>query len=111
MPELRVRASTREQRFRLQLRPSVGDLLVGQVLRLLTGWWRELAVTGLVVAVDVYAVARLGGPAGHLLPVGLGALLLGVPWSRRPLAGWLAGGRVRRRWAAAVPGLRPGHGR
>jgi len=92
-----VRAGRTFRGYRMALRPSVPTLLLRYVGRWLWDWRREFAALfGFFWLADVFGPGA--GRIGFLFVVGL---VLVVPWTRRGLVGWFAGGRWRRRWAAA----------
>ncbi len=95
------RGRMRPDQFRLALRPSIPELLVRHVGRYVWGWRRE---AGAVIAAGwlVGRATALAGPTGgRWLLASLAVVVMVVPRLRRPVLGWLAGGRLRRRWAAA----------
>jgi DNA segregation ATPase FtsK/SpoIIIE, S-DNA-T family len=100
MPVLRVRQGSRG-RFTLSLRPSAWELAGRVVGRWLWGFRREMAVLAGLWLADRVLVGAAGPLVGHAVLLGLVADVLVVGWSRRLVVGWLAGGRVMRRWAAA----------
>ncbi|MCK9893365.1 FtsK/SpoIIIE domain-containing protein [Frankia sp. AgB32] len=90
----------RPDEFRLALRPSIPELLVKHVGRYVWGWRRE-AVTVLAAGWLFGRAVVLAGPTGaRWLLVALALVVAVVGRLRRPVLGWLAGGRLRRRWAA-----------
>ncbi|MDT3440969.1 FtsK/SpoIIIE domain-containing protein [Pseudofrankia sp. BMG5.37] len=92
-----VRAGRVSRGFRLTVRPSVPWMLARYVGRWVWDWRREA-----VALVVLWWLAGVFGPgAGRVGLLVLVAVVFALPWSRRALLGWLAGGRWRRRWAAA----------
>jgi len=102
MPVFSVRQGRLINRgFRLTVRPSV-PVMVGRLVgRRVWDWRREAGVVvGALVAVGWLAGAVGAGRARLLVLVGVG-VVVGVPRWRHAGADWWAGGRWRRRWAAA----------
>ncbi len=94
------RGRLRPDQFRLALRPSIPELLVRHVGRYVWGWRREAATVLAAGWLFGRAVALAGPTGGRWLLVALALVVAAVGRLRRPALGWLAGGRLRRRWAA-----------
>lgn len=79
------------------------DVVIFGGLALLGRYCRELSVPAVPAALGVALHLRYGWPVPVAAGAGVGLLagLLGWPWSRRLLLGWLYRGRVRRRVTAA----------
>lgn len=107
MAVLKIRQGRlRPDQYRLALRPSVPELLLRHVGVHLWAWHRE-AVTLLAVLVAYRRAVGLAGPTGGpWLLVAVTVLVAMVPSWRRVALGWLLGGRLRRRWAAACRACR-----
>lgn len=108
MSVLRIRPGRRmrKDQFRLSLRPSVPELLVRYGLRHIWGWRREVLALLVLLMVPQSIIGRFGSFWGRGLLLGLVLVVLVVPVLRRAVVGWLLGGRLRRRWAAACHACR-----
>ncbi len=106
MAVLKIRRGRRPDQYRLALRPSVAELLVRHVGRHVWGWRREAVALVAVVAGYRRALAVAGPVGGRLLLVAVVLAVAVVPPVRRAVVGWLLGGRLRRRWAAACRACR-----
>ncbi|WP_232303954.1 FtsK/SpoIIIE domain-containing protein [Pseudofrankia sp. DC12] len=89
--------------FRLLVRPSVAWMVGRVVARWVWDWRRELTLgVGVLLTLGMFS----GSTGGRVVLVVAGGLVLGVGRLRAGLAGWLAGGRWRRRWAGACRACR-----
>ncbi|MCM3922248.1 FtsK/SpoIIIE domain-containing protein [Frankia sp. AiPs1] len=100
------RGRLRPDQYRLALRPSVVELLVRHVGRHVWGWRREAATLVAVLLVYRRCVALVGPTGGRWLFLAVLVVVAVVPVTRRVVLGWLLGGRLRRRWAAACRACR-----
>ncbi|EIV94708.1 FtsK/SpoIIIE domain-containing protein [Frankia sp. QA3] len=107
MAVLKIRRGRfRPDQYRLALRPSVAELLVRHVGRHVWGWRREAVTLVAVLLVYRRCVALVGPTGGRWLFLALLVVVAVVPAARRAALGWLLGGRLRRRWAAACRACR-----